>query len=46
MKAIYSTSKTTFFALYGNKIEIRTHHQLFWGLISFTTKRISTNRLA
>ncbi|SMP08871.1 hypothetical protein SAMN06264346_1026 [Chryseobacterium profundimaris] len=44
MKAIYKSSTKTYFSLYGNMIEERTKHLLFWGLFSFTMTRTFFNK--
>lgn len=44
MKIIYSTSIGTYFNLYNDTVEERTEHLLFWGLFSFTTKKVFTNK--
>lgn len=43
MRFFYSFKKSNFIPLYGNNIEIRTYHQIFCGLIKWTsTKNVSS----
>lgn len=46
MKTFYTNYTTTHFKLYSGLIEERTTHFLFWGLLSFTTKRVYRNETA
>ncbi|MXS70256.1 hypothetical protein GSF70_03420 [Flavobacteriaceae bacterium W22] len=46
MKTFYTTVTGTYFRLYSDLIEERTNHFLFWGLLSFTTKRVYRNETA
>ncbi|WP_449398503.1 hypothetical protein [Chryseobacterium wanjuense] len=45
MKPFYTNYKKTYFRLYSDYIEERTEHCLFWGLMSFATKRIYSNKI-
>gem|GEM_PF-3519548 len=43
MKNFYTKSTVIFHTLYGESYEKRSEHRLFWGLLSWNTKKIITN---
>lgn len=46
MKRFYIRERITFFTAHPDRIEIRIHHSLFWGLVSFTTSKGFNNKIA
>lgn len=45
MKSFYTSTRATFYSLDSDKIEIRTYHHVFWGVLNFTTSRTAKNKL-
>lgn len=46
MKKFYNQTKSTFYPLYEDYIEIRTYHSFFWGFVNITTKKKFLNETA